>query len=137
MFAFRYATHLAEKMGGKVIVLHVVENPLVYPSFGPGEQEKFASEAQQKLYHACQTHALNPDDVETLVRLAGESVWEEIILAARDVKADLIVVPAHHHLFGHALFASTVDKIERHAHCPVLTIPIPSPSGEKLEDYTV
>jgi nucleotide-binding universal stress UspA family protein len=136
MFAFRYATHLAEKIGGKVIVLNVVENPLVYPSYGPGEQEKVAAKAQQRLYKACQSDAVNPDDVETLVRLAVEPVPEEIVLAARDVAADLIVVPAHHRtIFGHALFSTTVDKVERHAPCPVLVVPVPPHATEKLEDF--
>ena len=125
MFAFRYATRLAEEVGGKVIALNVVENPIAYPSFGPGDRETSASKAQQRLYQACQTDAANPDDVETLVRLAVGPVAEEIVMAARDVAADLIVVPAHHRgVFGQNLFATTVEKIGRHAPCPVLMVPV-------------
>jgi len=60
-----------------------------------------------------------------------ESVAEEIVLAARDVMADLIVLPAHHRaLLGHTLFANTADKIARHAPCPVLMVPVPPPRGK-------
>ena len=136
MFAFRYATRLAEKTGGKVIVLNVVENPLVYPAFASGDQEAIANEAQHRLYQACQADSANSEDVETMVRIGVESVAEEIVLAARDVMADLIVLPAHHRaLLGHTLFANTADKIARHAPCPVLMIPVPPSAAGKREDH--
>jgi nucleotide-binding universal stress UspA family protein len=125
MCAFRYATRLAEKTGGKVIVLNVVENPLVYPAFASEDQEKIANEAQHRLYQTCQADPANSEDVETMVRIGVESVAEEIVMAARDVGADLIVLPARHRaLLGHTLFANTADKIARHAPCPVLMVPV-------------
>ena len=125
MAAFRYASGLARKTGGKVIVLNVVENPLVYPAFSAGDQERLAQEAQGKLYAACQADAANAEDVETMVRIGVDSVAEEIALAARDVSADLIVLPARHRaLLGRTLFANTADKIARQAPCPVLMVPV-------------
>jgi nucleotide-binding universal stress UspA family protein len=124
MRAFRYATQLAEKTGGKVIALNVVENPLVYPAFASGDQEKIANDAQYKLYQACRADTANSEDVETMVRIGVESIPEEIVVAARDVMADLIVLSAHHRaLLGHTLFANTADKIARRAPCPVLMVP--------------
>jgi len=120
--AFRYARRLAANTGGKVIALNVVENPLVYPAFSPGDQERIASEAQRRLYEACQANAAN---AETMIRIGVDSVAEEIVLAARDVGADLIVLAARHRaLLGRTFFADTVDKIARHAPCPVLMIPV-------------
>jgi len=123
--AFRYARRLAANIGGKVIALNVVENPLVYPAFSPGDQERIASEAQRRLYEACQANPANADNAETMVRIGVDSVAEEIVLAARDVGADLIVLAAcHRALLGRTFFADTVDKIARHAPCPVLMIPV-------------
>jgi nucleotide-binding universal stress UspA family protein len=128
MRAFRYAAHLAETSGGKVIVLNVVENPLVYPAFSAGDQERIAGETQRKLYQACQAEPAISDEVETMVRIGVESVAEEIALAARDVAADLIVLPARHRAsLGRAFFANTGDKIARHAPCPVLRVPVDQP----------
>jgi nucleotide-binding universal stress UspA family protein len=132
MLAFRYANRLAEKVGAKVIALNVVANPLVYPAFAPGDQELLAHEAQQRLYQACQANAIKPEDVETMVRMGVESIAEEIALAARDVAADLIVIPAHHRpLFGHTLLPNTADRIVRHAPCPVLMVPVPPSAALK------
>ena len=134
MVSFRYALHLAGKVGGKVVVLNVVESPFARSGHAAADEEKLANEVQHKLDQACHFEAAQSEDVETMVRLAVESVSEEIILAARDVAADLIVVPTSPRSgFRHALFANTVDKIERHAPCAVLSVPFPPPAGS-IED---
>jgi nucleotide-binding universal stress UspA family protein len=103
-FAFRYAAHLAESVDGRIVLLHVVQSPFSY--------------------RMCQTAAIKLENVETMVRLEVESISKEIVLAARDVEADLIVVPASHRSgFTRALATSTADSIGHHAPCPVLMIP--------------
>jgi nucleotide-binding universal stress UspA family protein len=135
-FALRYATRLAEKMGGKVIVLHVMESPLGYYGYEPGVAEALTNQAQHSLDQACQTDAIKLEHVETMVRLAVESVAKEIVLAAREVAADLIVVPANHRGgFTHDLFAHTADKIGHHAPCPVLMVPVPASAAVGIEDH--
>ncbi len=125
-FALRYATRLAEKVGGRVIALNVVLSPHIYPANPPRDEESLAFEAQHKLDQACQTDAIKPENVETMLRLAAQTVPEEIVLAARDVAADFIVVPATHRAgFRRTLFGDTVDQVVRHAPCPVLMVPIP------------
>lgn len=137
MSTLRYATSLAEKVGGKVIALNVVQNPVVYPVFTAEDQEAFVNEAQNKLYQACQAESAKAQDVETMIRVGVESVAEEIALAAHDVAADLIVVAAHESGgFGPTLFANTADRIARHAPCPVLMVPVPAAAPGKLEDYS-
>jgi nucleotide-binding universal stress UspA family protein len=136
MCAFRYAARLAAQIGGKVIILHVVEGPLVYSAYSPAEEEKLAYEAQHKLDRACQHEAGKLEEIETMVRLAVESVPEEIVLAAREIEADLIVLPANPSGgFRHNFFPSTIDKIERHAPCPVLMVPVPASAEEKAGDF--
>ena len=132
MFAFRYATRLAEKFGAKVIALNVLVNPVVYPVFKPEDQQEFVSQAQRRLYKVCRDGSRNSDNFETMVRVGVESLAEEINLAARDIAADLIVVPAHHRaILGRILFGDTVERIARCACCPVLMVPVP-PHSPKI-----
>lgn len=126
-FAFRYATCLAERMGGKVIVLHVLQTSSAYYGCAPEIAGTLTQEAQSSLDQMCQTEGVKLDHLETMIRLPVESVSKEIVLAAREVEADLIVVPANHRYgLTHGLFANTVDWIGHHAPCPVLMVPVPS-----------
>jgi nucleotide-binding universal stress UspA family protein len=128
--AFRYATHLAEKVGSKIVLLNVVEGPPGYSLYEASDQEELAAEAQHKLDQSCQSDAVNSENVQTMVRVAVDSVWEEIIEAARQVEADLIVLPAHDEtVLDHLLFGDTVYKVVRHAPCPVLVVPPPQPAA--------
>lgn len=136
MFAFRYALSLAERFGGKVIALSVVQNPVVYPAFTEEDEQEFVDQAQRKLYAACREVAGKPRDFEIMVRIGIESVAEEIDRAAQDVAADLIVVPANHRAaIGRILFGGTGERIARHAPCPVLMVPVLSQPIGKLEEY--
>jgi nucleotide-binding universal stress UspA family protein len=47
----------------------------------------------------------------------------EIVEAARELGADLIVLSTHGHTgLTHALLGSTAEKVVRHAPCPVLVV---------------
>jgi nucleotide-binding universal stress UspA family protein len=123
-FAFRYAAHLAESVDGRIILLHVVQSPFSYRGYEPEVEEELTRQAQHNLDQMCLTAAIKLENIETMVRLEVESISKEIVLAARDVEADLIVVPASHRSgFTRALVTSTADSISHHAPCPVLTIP--------------
>jgi len=128
--AFRYALGLAEGLGGKVLLLNIVGNPLTYsmtPRAGGGG---LVGDAQHKLDQIWQTEARESNDVQTIVRLAVEPIWKEIILTARGAPADLIVLPAHDGAgVRRFLFGDTIDKIARHAPCPVLMVPTGGPSA--------
>jgi nucleotide-binding universal stress UspA family protein len=134
-FALRYAAHLAERVGAKVFVLNVVEKPVLYPLLGSVDEEETATEAQRKLDQMCQTETSGFEDFETMILLAAESLPEEIAFAAREVAADLIIVPSEHRGFHHFLLANTAQKIERFAPCPVLTVPIPSEAARTNKKY--
>jgi universal stress protein A len=53
---------------------------------------------------------------------------QEILRAARELKVDLIVL-ARHGRTGpkRRIIGTTVDKVVRQAHCPVLIVPAPNP----------
>jgi nucleotide-binding universal stress UspA family protein len=77
-------------------------------------------EGEQPAVHPPQRHG---GTWETQVRQGN--VVEEILNAANDVQADLIVLTTQgHHGFLDALRGSTTERIIRNAVCPVLAIPV-------------
>jgi nucleotide-binding universal stress UspA family protein len=55
--------------------------------------------------------------------LRSGSAWEEILVAARDLRADLIVVGTHGRRgLSRALLGSVAEKVVRMAEVPVLTV---------------
>jgi nucleotide-binding universal stress UspA family protein len=49
------------------------------------------------------------------------NLHREIVIAARDLKIDLIVISTHnYHWYTHLLNGSDAEKILRHAPCPIL-----------------
>ncbi len=130
--AFRYAARMAEKYGARIVALHVVENSLGYYGFDAAVGDALVSEAQHRLDQICREAKVHPECVETMVRLPVDSVAKEILLAAREIGADLIVMPANQHGgFALGLIPNTADIVGRHAPCPVLFVPPPIPAGGK------
>jgi nucleotide-binding universal stress UspA family protein len=121
--AFRYATQLSRTLGGQVILLNVVQSPAV-TVYEPFDQEKLACQAQTRLDRVCHHEHAEQDNVETMIRFTGEPVWKEIVFAARESGADLIVLPPEDRpKLSHFVFGSNIDRIVRHAPCPVLMAP--------------
>jgi nucleotide-binding universal stress UspA family protein len=126
-WALEYAGELAARLGASLSLVHVVE-----PDLGPPEPE-------------APPHAVKVSDSERLAeakldlsvlaermlgpcRLVETSVrngiaFFEIAEAAKTLEADFIVIGAHG-LAGanRALLGSTVEKVVRHAPCPVLVV---------------
>ena len=124
--ALPYAVALAEDMGAKITLLHVIEP--VFVGTEPGltyvPQEDVMAEAKP--------------DREQLQKLAGRFIpknlfdkaliregtpYHEIINAAKSIKAGLIVITPHGRTgLSHILMGSTAEHVVRHASCPVLTV---------------
>lgn len=122
--AFRHASELARGVAGEVILLNVVEVPPAYSFYTPSDLDDLAAEAQHKLDEMCAANVDNPVEVRTVVRMAVESVCEEIICSAKNVKADLIVLSGHDEtMLRRILSGNTVNKLVGHAPCPVLVVP--------------
>jgi nucleotide-binding universal stress UspA family protein len=122
--AFLLACSLARDHGGRVIVLHVAERPLVAPGGAmihppPGG----AFEAIEE-----QVRAVKPPDaavpVEHLLE-EGDPV-EEILRVARECRVDLIVMGTHGRTgLTHLLLGSVAEQVVRRATCPVLVVKTP------------
>jgi universal stress protein A len=124
--AFHFAVPLAERYGGMISLIHVVEPLYGYPPPGGTEGVVFpirsaAVSSREKL--GALARELVPPDLlgQTIVRTG--SAYLEIVAAADELDADLIVMATHGCTgLKHALVGSTAERVVRHAHCPVLTV---------------
>ena len=125
--ALRYAGAFARQSGAKILLLHVVE-PVYYPMYGT-EIIPDLGAVQVELLTASRTHLeefsrAKGVDGGPLELIVSEGVaWAEIIIAAKQQEADLIILSTHGHTgLRHALLGSTAERVVRHAGCPVLTV---------------
>ena len=125
--AIQYALPLAKQFGAKITLLHVVEPVFFCAGYGYGpvarpiaDEERIAL-ARAKLKALART-ALGPRfPIETAVP-SGIGFFE-ITEAAKALRTGLIILGAHAHgRPGPPLLGSTVEKVVRHASCPVLIV---------------
>jgi nucleotide-binding universal stress UspA family protein len=127
--AFRIA---AEQPGAELHVVHVASE------FGPmlrlelvgdevktveaDEGSKILKSHVEERAHACKAAGMPaPDKVITQLRLGGSS--EEIVRAAAELDADLIVVGTHGRTgVRRLLLGSVAESVVRHAGCPVMVV---------------
>ena len=124
--ALQYALPLAKQHQAAITLLYVVPSP----SYAVGEYGgiDFASlEAELRASADKQLATLAVDEVrseiatDTLVRTGSPAA--EIIEAARQILADLIVTSTHGRTgLKHAFLGSVTEYVVRHAPCPVLVV---------------
>jgi nucleotide-binding universal stress UspA family protein len=125
--ASRYALSLAQESGGRLVLLHVFDQPVDRPvprGHGPDVSAARRDAEEQALR---ELRAAVPDDArewctcQEITRIGRPH--EEIVTLATEQQADVIVMGVHgRHSIEHALFGSTTHQVLRHATCPVLTI---------------
>lgn len=123
------ALALAQENMARVTFLHVVESlpgeagsefPLPPPGSGMPHTD-LADQARQRLAWTVPESAR--DFCEVTERVEMGTAWREILRAADDVKADLIVLGAHSHgVLGRMFLGSTSNQVVRQASCPVLVV---------------
>ena len=124
----RYAAELAEKFGAELILLHVVQDlalampdavmPTPVPAPALTELMDAAKNGLENLVKAENLTKLKPKLEVRVGSPAGE-----IVVAANDLKVDLICIGTHGRGgIAHFLLGSVAEKIVRQAPCPVLTI---------------
>ena len=129
--AFRFSLSLAASLGAKVTLLHSIEHlpdlgaaryRMVVPDVEPllSEIERAASERLGKAVDALRSEFV---DVDVTARLGAGPAYKEIVRAAGDERADLIVIGARGHgLLEHLLSGSNAQQVVRRASCAVLTV---------------
>jgi universal stress protein A len=121
-----------------VVPLNYVETEVI--AFDYSQIEKQTTEACAARLERLRKHRADPSlKVQTEVRI-GRPV-DEILQAAKDFDADLIIMSTHGYTgLKHAFLGSVTENVVRYATCPVLTVRlkehdfVPSHSEEIKKD---
>jgi nucleotide-binding universal stress UspA family protein len=127
--AFCYATTLARRLGARLALLHVVEDPFatgawsgeIYVPNVPELLKNLIDGAERQLATMKDGAAALGIGVETAV-ITGRPARSIVEYASSD-GVDLIVMGTHGHTgLAHAVMGSVAERVVRKAPCPVLTI---------------
>lgn len=125
--AFQMALSMARKFGAKLVILHVINEPVDLRGFYVPHisfeklEEEVEGGAKKMMESFCRQNIVNYDDFETLI--VSGLPYEEIIKHAGEQSADLIVLGTHGRTgLDHVLFGSTAEKVVRKSPYPVLTV---------------
>ena len=130
--AFRLASALARDYEARLVVLHAVPPPVVMPMNGvvPADPEESKARVREKL------EALHADDPKVAMehRLVDGDPVHEILRAANETKADIIVMGTHGWTgLARLLMGSVAEGVVRKAPCPVLTLKTPMAAVKAAE----
>jgi nucleotide-binding universal stress UspA family protein len=130
--AFRMACALARDYGARLVVVHATGLPAIAFVEGgaPPRPEDLFAAAEAEL-----SRVRPPDPQVRVERLLKEGdPVTEILSAAREAGADLIVMGTHGRTgLGRLLMGSVAEHVVRHATCPVVTVRTPFPADEPAE----
>ncbi len=125
--AARSARRLAERFGSRILLLHVLDERTAADPMFRGEipleairtrMEQFAQDSMEAFLVRLFSGFENFDTA-----LVAGIPYREILRAAREFPADLVVIGTHGRTgVEHVLFGSTAEKVVRLAPCPVLTV---------------
>ena len=130
-YAWEHAATFAKEFDAEVLLLHV-QIPLhpTAEAYLTGEQwkrfyEETSKEAVSHMEKLIQDSGLKSGQAKASLRTG--IAFEQIVKAARDVAADLVVMGTHGRTgLAHALIGSVAEKVVRKAPCPVLTVRHPA-----------
>lgn len=128
-YAFQYAYSLAKKFNARLLIVHVINEPVDLRGFYVPHisfeklEEEIEEGAQKMMEKFCRTHIRDYDNYETFI--VPGIPYDEIIRRATEAAADLIVLGTHGRTgLDHVLFGSTAEKVVRKSPLPVMTIRI-------------
>ncbi|MBI5463874.1 MAG: universal stress protein [Ignavibacteriales bacterium] len=122
--ALQYAEEVARLFGASVTVLHVIDKT-EHGKHAVERMHKQDVEAEHNARAAVSRLLMDNDLVPQSIRIVVRhgSAAREILRAAQELQADLIVMSTHGRTgLRHVLVGSVTDKVVRQALCPVLTI---------------
>jgi len=125
--ALLYAVSFAEQFDAEIVLLHVVE-PLPAPPevvyLETGAIYTEVRKGAEKQLSVWRNAAAAAASVTTKIRTGV--AYREIVEAAKDAKADLIVLGTHGRTgLAHLFMGSTAERVVREATCPVLVVRSP------------
>lgn len=119
------AVPLARQSGATLLVVHVIDpaypsDPCLINQFE--EWETSAVESSRRWLSELVARVV-PAEVEARTFVRTGSAAGEIVEAASELQADLIILPTHGYTgLKHVVFGSTAENVVRHSRCPVLTL---------------
>lgn len=126
-YAFEYAHSLAKKFNARLLIIHVINEPVDLRGFYVPHisfeklEEEIEEGAQKMMEKFCRTHIRDYDNYETFI--APGIPYDEIIKKGVESSADLIIMGTHGRTgLDHVLFGSTAEKVVRKSSIPVMTI---------------
>ncbi len=133
--AWGFALSFAKEFRAEVVLLHVVpEPPRLAEAYEMGfTPERFTQAAIEEARHLMADMIAKAADWEVRItpQVRQGVEFREIIQAAREAAADLIVMGTHGRTgLAHALIGSVAEKVVRKAPCPVLTVKHPKMTFE-------
>jgi nucleotide-binding universal stress UspA family protein len=123
-YALRYAADLARHLGAGLILLHVVEPLVSQADFGYGcvtrrfPNRELLKATQARLNSIGKRFCISGPRPLAFVRTGAAET--EIVQAARDIAADLIVIGSHGGDPASMPIGRTAETVVRNASCPVL-----------------
>ncbi|MDR7523356.1 MAG: universal stress protein, partial [Armatimonadota bacterium] len=125
--ALEWAQALGQAFGARLILLHVVDTTASGLMGGPGgvlmppPPQALLDDLRAEAKTSMAALAARVPGAET--RIVEGSPRQEILRAAAEMKADLIVMGTHGRSgLAHLLFGSVAEHVVRHASVPVFTI---------------
>lgn len=125
--ALRFAREWATRFDSEICLLHVIEPintcgvpgvELILLPLPPTDTHEPIRAELEKI-----VHQEFPASAKVSVHLRDGVPYNEIVTAARELKADLIIIATHGRSgLTRALLGSTAERVVRHATCPVFTL---------------
>ena len=135
--AFDRAVGVARSYGATIAVLHVLPLPSAVPAvpYGPEGPGPFGFQVIDRDFALDQIHRFAHADALTGAAIDyhvvdGPSVHKEILLQARRLHADLVVLGSHGKSgFDRLFLGSVAEKVLRTCEVPVMTVPAHAPDA--------
>lgn len=126
--ALPLAISLAQKYGGKIILLRVLDIPVPTPpashpevTIGWVREARREAHEEAKSYLDARQREVHRQGIKVRALMRDRSPAEDILDVAASEKVDLIVMSAHGRGgLARWTFGSVADKVARHSPCPVL-----------------
>jgi nucleotide-binding universal stress UspA family protein len=129
--AMAYALSFAKQYGGRVVALHVIDQRweeqtrIVFAEVGQDLTRKIRNGYEEEAGRILRgvTDAASRLGVAVESRVLTGIPFEDIIRAAQELPADIIIMGTHGRAgMSHLLLGSVAEKVVRRAPCPVLTV---------------
>lgn len=123
--ALPYAAAFAERLGGEVALLHVVEPPPRFAGLESIALLQSGDAAMGRVFGALDALAGQTFGTKTRVTTHARTgkPFHVITNTAQELPADLIIMATHGYSgLKHTFLGSTTERVVRHAPCPVLAV---------------